>query len=87
MSDTSDFHMSKPGGMPARRVEVFTGAGRRRTWSVEDRATIIAESYAGGDTVSGVARRHGLTASQLFAWRRAARPDAQTGGDAPSFVP
>jgi transposase len=33
---------------------------------------IIAESYAGGETVSAVARRHGLTAQQLFGWRRAA---------------
>ncbi len=61
---------------PARRVEIFTGAGRRRAWSDEDRAAIVAESYAGFDSVSGVARRHGLVPSQLFTWRRLAR-DAQ----------
>ena len=33
----------------------------------------MAESYTGADTVSSVARRHGLTAPQLFAWRREAR--------------
>ncbi|CAN7188386.1 hypothetical protein LJR225_000513 [Phenylobacterium sp. LjRoot225] len=27
-----------------RRIEVFTGAGRRRRWSVEAKAQIVAES-------------------------------------------
>jgi len=57
---------------PARRIEVFTGGGPPRAWSAEEKARIIAESYAEGETVSGVARRHGLTPSQLFWWRRAA---------------
>lgn len=69
---------------PARRVEIFTGAGRRRDWSDEDRASIVAESYAGFDSVSGVARRHGLVPSQLFTWRRLAR---QVQAAAPMFVP
>jgi len=75
MSDTSDLHISSPVASPVRRVEVFTGAGRRRVFSKQDKAAIVAESYAGADTASGVARRHGLTTSQLFAWRRDARED------------
>ncbi len=62
---------SKP--EPARRLEVFTGAGRRRAWTAEQKAGIVAESYEAGDTVSAVARRHGLTPQQLFGWRRAAQ--------------
>ena len=58
---------------PVRRIEVFTGAGRRRSWSGEEKAAIIAESYDAGETVCAVARRHGLTPQQLFAWRRLAR--------------
>ena len=50
---------------PVRRLEVFTGGGRRRSWSCEEKAAIVAESYAAGETVSAVARRHGLTAQQL----------------------
>jgi transposase len=34
---------------PVRRIEVFTGAGRRRSWSGEEKAAIIAESYGAGD--------------------------------------
>jgi transposase len=66
MSDTELLHKSDP----VRRVEVFTGAGRRRRWSTEQKAEIIAESYADGETVCAVARRHGLTPQQLFGWRR-----------------
>src|SRR3954454_18954814 len=57
----------------ARRLEVFTGAGRRRTWPADEKAAIVAESYAPGRTVCGVARRHGLTPAQLFTWGRLAR--------------
>jgi transposase len=71
MSDNGHRHISEPAG--ARRVEIFTGAGRRRRWPAESKARIVAESYAGGTTVSDVARRHGLTVPQLFAWRRQQR--------------
>lgn len=54
-------------------MEVFTGAGRRRSWSAAEKAAIVAESYGGGETVCGVARRHGLTPQQLFTWRRLAK--------------
>src|SRR5438105_3479682 len=70
---------------PVRRMEVFTGAGRRRSWSPAEKAAIIAESYGGGETVCGVARRHGLTPQQLFAWRRLARRSPL--GSPTMFVP
>ena len=57
-------HKSKP--EPVRRLEVFTGAGRRRTWTAEQKAQILAESYESGEKVSAVARRHGLTPQQLL---------------------
>ena len=60
-----------------RRVEVFTGAGRRRRWSAEAKAQIVAESYA--TSVGEVADRYGLAKTQLFTWRRDARG---AGGDA-----
>lgn len=75
MSDTELLHKSKP--EPVRRLEVFTGAGRRRTWTAEQKAQILAESYEAGEKVSTVARRHGLTPQQLFGWRREARRRAR----------
>lgn len=58
---------------PVRRLEVFTGAGRRRTWRDEDKARIVAEIATSGDSVCAVARRHGLSPQQLFGWRRRLR--------------
>jgi transposase len=55
---------------PVRRLEIFTGADRRRTWSKADKARIVAEIAASGDSVCAVARRHGLSPQQLFGWRR-----------------
>src|SRR4051812_29153718 len=61
----------------ARRLEVFTGVGRRRNWPSDEKAAIAAESYVPGKTVCGVARRHGLPPAQLFTWRRLARRDVK----------
>ncbi|KRP87176.1 transposase [Bradyrhizobium pachyrhizi] len=55
---------------PVRRLEVFTGADRRRKWSDEDNVRIVAEIVASGDSVCSVARRHGMSPQQLFGWRR-----------------
>ena len=65
---------------PVQRFEVFTGAGRRRTWSAEEKARIVAESHVPGETVCSVARRHALTPQQLFTWRREARRRQEPGG-------
>ena len=86
MSITEHKHGSKDDVVPARRIEVFTGAGRRRAWSAEDKASIVAESLVSAVSISAVARQHGLTPAQLFAWRREARAlSADT--NAPAFVP
>ena len=66
MSDT----VIKPMSEPVRRLEIFTGAGRRRRGSAEQKAASVGESVGGRESVSAVARRHGLTPPQLFAWRR-----------------
>ena len=71
MSDTELLPKSKT--EPVRRMEVFTGAGRRRVWSADEKARIVAESYDSGESVSAVARRHALTPQQLFGWRRSTR--------------
>ena len=59
-----------------RRLEVITGVGGRRAWSHEDKGRIVAESFAPGANVAAVARRYGLRAQQVYAWRRLARGGA-----------
>ena len=61
-----------------RRIEVFTGAGRRRRWSAEAKAQIVAESYA--TSVGEAADRHSLSKTQVFTWRRAAQQAAAVTG-------
>jgi transposase len=77
----------KPGEI--RRIEVITGAGRRRRWPAEVKARIVAESFSGEVLAWGVARRHGIRPQQLFGWRREARAGhlALAGEAAPSFAP
>ncbi|MCK1709264.1 IS66 family insertion sequence element accessory protein TnpB, partial [Bradyrhizobium sp. 143] len=53
-----------------QRVEIITGTGRRRRWSADAKTAIVAESFAPGASVSAVARRHDISPSLLFLWRR-----------------
>jgi len=87
VSDTELLPKSKADTV--RRIEVFTGAGRRRSWTAEQKAQVVAESCEGGETVSEVARRHGLTPQQLFGWRRQARQrtEREAGENVPAFTP
>ena len=58
-----------------RRVEVLTGPGRRRRWSADEKARIVAETLVPGARVSEVARRWQVCSQQVFGWRRAMRQD------------
>ncbi len=89
MSISEHKHMSSDEPARVQRFEVFTGVGRRRAWSPEEKAAIVAESLLDGETVCGVARRHGLTPQQLFTWRRQARVTNDDDGlaDGPAFLP
>ena len=66
MFDVSD---DAKGGF--RRVEVLTGPGRRRRWSADEKARIVAETLLPGARVSEVARRWQVCSQQVFGWRRA----------------
>ena len=68
------------------RVEVLDGVERRRRWSREDKARIIEETLAPGAKVSEVARRHGISASLVFTWRRQSRANHVPAAVAPRFA-
>jgi transposase len=63
-----------------RRVEILTGPGRRRRWSAEEKARIVAETLEPGARVAEVARRWQLCPQQVFGWRREARESMQSCG-------
>ena len=64
---------------------MITGVGRRRRWTDEEKAWIVAESLDPATTVAAVARRYGLHASQLFVWRQQLAAPAVR--EDPAFVP
>ena len=66
------------------RLEVVE-TGRRRRWSEDEKVRVVLESLAGPRLVSATARRHGISRSQLLAWRRTLRADRSE--TAPGFVP
>src|SRR4051812_15880643 len=76
-----------------RRIEVLTGPGRRRRWSADQKARIVAETLVPGARVSEVARRWQICSQQVFGWRRAMRQDLPSIAGTtptpatPSFVP
>jgi transposase len=57
-------------GQSFRRVEVLSGPARRRRWSSEEKAAMVAESLAPGVVARTVALRRGVHPNQLYAWRR-----------------
>ena len=76
-------------GVGYRRVEVLTGPGRRRSWSDDEKAKIVAETAEPGAKVTEVARRWQVSPQQVFDWRRQARQAlaSATAAAEPSFVP
>jgi transposase len=53
-----------------QRIELITGTARRRWWTTEQKLRIIEASFEPGETVSSVARRHGVAPNLLYRWRR-----------------
>jgi transposase len=69
-----------------QRLEVIE-TGRRRRWTPEAKLRIVEESYAGPRLASATARRHGISGSLLFAWRKAFREGRLTDQEPPGFAP
>ncbi len=53
------------------RVEVVTSVPRRRRWTPEQKLEIVKQTNEPGSSVSMVARQFGISAAQLFQWRKA----------------
>jgi transposase len=69
-------------------MTLITGDERRRRWSDEDRARILAAIAEPGAVVADVARREDVCTSLVYKWRRAARREqgAATFGFSPVIV-
>ena len=64
-------------------------ASTRRSWAAWEKRAIVDEAQRATSSISAVARRHGITPSLLFRWRRELRPPEQPAAapPVPGFVP
>jgi transposase len=69
-------------GQSVCRGEVLPWPERRRRWSWEEKAQIVAESLAPNAVTSAIARRYGLHRNQLYAWRKELRERTDGGPEA-----
>src|SRR3954454_23258492 len=71
-------------------VEIVARVERRRKWTIEEKAALLAEVEAEGGKVRLVARRHRVSESLLYNWRsswKAAVAAAASSSRALAFVP
>jgi transposase len=66
--------------------EVLAGPERRRRWGLEEKAAIVAEAMVPDAKVSEIARRHGVSRSLLYTWRRE-RGQVGPTAELPGLVP
>ena len=70
-------------------VEIIARVERRRKWTAQEKAALLAEVEAEGGKVKLVARRHRVSESLLYNWRSAWKAAAAAVGPSGSvkFVP
>ena len=69
-----------------QRLEVVN-TGRRRRWTLAEKLRIVEESFQGHRQVSATARRHDISPSLLFSWRKAFGEDRRRHGEVIGFAP
>ena len=71
------------------RVEIVTRGEVRRSYTPEEKARLLTEAAEPGARVLLVARRHGVSPSLVYRWRRQAegRAARRTRPRPPAFVP
>ena len=52
------------------QMTVFSGAERRRRWSIEQKRAIVDAAFMPGAVVAEIARAAELGANQIYRWRR-----------------
>ncbi|AFM10700.1 transposase IS3/IS911 family protein [Turneriella parva DSM 21527] len=60
------------------KVELVTTVQRRRRWSVAEKLEILVEAEQPGMSMSYVARKHGIAATQIFKWKKLKEAGALT---------
>jgi transposase len=51
-------------------IKVITGVERRRKFTAQEKQALVEEGLEPGNSFSAVARKHGISPSLIFNWRR-----------------
>ena len=86
-SSTGAGTVAATGGV--ERVEIVTRGEARRSYTPEEKARLLTEAAVPGARVLLVARRHGVSPSLVYRWRRQAEGRAvrKAAPRPPAFVP
>ncbi|WP_075821337.1 IS66-like element accessory protein TnpA [Roseomonas sp. TAS13] len=68
-------------------IEIISGVERRRQWRVEDKLRIVAEAERQGACFAEIARRHEVSRSVLWSWRKQVRSGDLAAEQTPVFMP
>jgi transposase len=68
------------------QITLLTGPERRRRWSGEDRARILAAAFAPGAIVADIARQFEVSTSLVYKWREQALAVRSGGAFAPAVL-
>ena len=63
---------------PIEAVEIISSTRKKRRWTPFEKQQIVQETYHPGVTVSYIARKHGISPSYLFLWRKMMESGALT---------
>src|SRR3954471_18009468 len=69
VSDAASARTSGRTSARSGRVEVLAHPERRRSWTLEQKREIVAESLGPELTPAEVARKHGISTGQIYTWR------------------
>ena len=72
------------------KAEILVGPERRRRWSADEKARMVSEATVPGAMVADIARRHGVSRSLIYTWRREANRRLlgdSVGATLPELVP
>jgi transposase len=69
-TDAEDARTIGGKGVRRGRVEIITRGDRRRTWTLEQKRDIVAESLGRELTPTEVARKHAISSGLLYTWRQ-----------------
>ena len=67
-------------------MEIITGVERRRRWSDGDKLRVVAEAELPGACLAAIARRHDISRSLLWYWRKQARAGRLTAVGSAQFI-